>query len=124
MIDTANRVYPTEVHRIADEMTMHAVAKSHGWVCFRLQDGAPIGHMAYPTRSEAVRFMRWDLDNVLYLEIQPDGMSLREAEAVLKYARALHDAGFRIPGPEFEYDASMPTFAADRRSQISHLAKK
>ena len=116
------KVYSDDAKRISHEMTMHAVAKSQGWATFRLSDGSPVGHNAYPTRVEAVMSMRWDRDNILYLEIQPDGMTLREAEAVLTYARTLHNAGFRIPAPEFEFDASMPTFAWDRANQIRHLA--
>lgn len=117
-----DKVYPVEVHRIAAEMSMHAWNKAQGWVCFRLADGSPVDHTVYATRIEAVKAMRWNRDNVIYLEIQPDVMTLREADAVLKYARALHDAGFRIPSPEFDFDDSMPMFAEDRRKQIRHLA--
>ncbi len=106
---------------MADEMTMHAVARSQGWAVFRLADGTPADHTPYPARTEAVAAMRWDRDNFLYLEIQPDGMEPRAAQAVLNYARALHDAGFRLPDPEFDYDASMPAFSWDRAKTIRHL---
>lgn len=114
--------FSDDARRIADEMTMHAVAKSQGWAVFSLSDGRPLDHCPYPTRTLAVRAAKWDRDNYLYLEIQPDGMQPKEAEAVLSYARALHNAGFRLPDPEFDYDASMPTFSWDRSKQIRHLA--
>lgn len=109
--------------RIADEMTLHALAKAEGWCAFRLADGTPMFRgTCFPTRTEAVRWCRHDRDNVVYLETQPDAMGVHEAIACLKYARALHAAGFRIPAPEFEYDASMPGLRADRYKAVRHLA--
>jgi hypothetical protein len=49
-------------------------------------------------------------------------MEPREAQAFLDYARMLHDADFRLPDPDFDFDSSMPTFSWDKRAQISHLA--
>jgi hypothetical protein len=119
---TQTKTYSDAARRIMAEMTMHAVARSQGWVAFKLEDGSPLDHVSYESRFDAVKAAKWDRDRFIYLEIQPDGMTLQEAHAVLVYARALHAAGFRIPGPEFEYDASMPMFAADRAKQIRHLA--
>jgi hypothetical protein len=103
-------------------MTMHAVAKSEGWACFRLSDGAPVDHVPYPTRVEAVRAMKWDRDRVMYLEIAPDAMDISVADASLRFARMLHDRGFRLPSPEFEFDPTMPLLPADRLATIRHLA--
>lgn len=108
--------------RIADEMNLHAVAKSDGWAVFRLSDGRPFDHNPYPFRVAAVKATGWDRDRFLYLEIQPDGMQLQHAQACLDFARMLHDAGFRIPSPEFEFDPTMPLMPHDRRSTIRHLA--
>lgn len=116
------KVYSDAAKRIAAEMTLYALAHDAGWAVFSLSDGTPARHFAYPRREDAVRDMHWDRDNYLYLEVQPDGMSPREAEAVLKYGRALHDAGFRIPEPDFNFDASMPLLKSDRARQIRHLA--
>jgi hypothetical protein len=108
--------------RISDEMTMHALAHAEGWVCFRLSDGTPLDHAVYARRIEAVKAAGWDCDRFIYLEVQPDAMTPRNADAVLAYARALHDAGFRIPSPEFEYDPTMPLMRHDRIASIRHLA--
>jgi hypothetical protein len=119
---TADPALLDAARRIADEMTIHAIAKSEGWVAFWLADGRPLDHVCYPSRVEAVRAAKWNRDNVIYLETQPDAMGVHEAMACLKYARALHAAGFRIPAPEFEFDASMPFLVTDRAKQVRHLA--
>lgn len=108
--------------RIADEMTIHAIAKSEGWVAFKLADGRPVDHVCYPRRIDAVKAAGWDRDNYVFLETEPDVASLQEWIARLKYARMLHAAGFRIPSSEFEFDASMPFLVTDRAKQVRHLA--
>jgi hypothetical protein len=110
--------------RIADEMTLHALAGKAGhWCAFRLADGTPMHRgTCYETRREAVRFCKWDRDRVIYLEVQPVAMDPREAQACLNFARQLHDAGFRIPDPDFEYSPTMPLLPADRVKTIRHLA--
>ena len=108
--------------RIADEMTIHAIAKSEGWVAFKLADGRPVDHTCYPARVDAVKAAGWNRDDYIYLETQPDAMGVHEAIACLKYARQLHAAGFRIPAPEFEFDASMPFRVSDRAKSVLHLA--
>jgi hypothetical protein len=113
------QIYSDDARRIADEMTLHAIAKSTGWAVFALATGRPANHMAYPRRQDAVRDMKWDRDNYLYLEIH--GMTPREAQAVLSYARFLHDQGWRLPDPEFDYDASMPTYSWDQLANARHL---
>jgi hypothetical protein len=113
--------------RISGEMTMHAlalVAGAHdgGWVAFWLADGRPLDHTVYPLRTDAVKAAKWDRDHVIYLEVQPDAMSVPAAKACLTYARTLHKMGFRIPSPDFSYDATMPLLKEDRAKQILHLA--
>lgn len=109
--------------RIADEMTLHAIAGSEGWCPFWLADGRPVTRGTfYEKRTDAVRAAKWDRDNVIYLEIQPGGMKPEQAVQCLQFARALHGAGFRIPSPEFEFDPTMPLMAADRVKTIRHLA--
>lgn len=110
--------------RIADEMTLHALAGKAGyWCAFRLADGQPVDRgTCYERRTDAVKAAKWDRDTTIYLEVQPVGMDPREAQACLNFARSLHDAGFRIPAPDFEYSPSMPLLVADRVKTIRHLA--
>ena len=122
-IVTENLHRPADAaRRIADEMTMHAIMHAEGWAAFRLSDGSALDHVAYERRTDAVRAAGWDRDRVMYLEIQPDGMTIQAADACLRFARILHDAGFRIPSPEFEYDPTMPLLAHDRLATIRHLS--
>lgn len=114
--------YSDAAKRISAEMNMHTIAGKTGeWAAFSIADGRPTIHATYETRIDAVKAMRWDRDNYLYLQVSPDGMGPNEAEAVLKYARFLHSRGWRLPDPEFDYDASMPTFSWDRRDYARHL---
>ena len=115
-----------DARRMADAITLHAVAGNAGkWAVITLQDGRPRDYVAYETRADAVRSTRWNRDYFVYILIAPDGMQPREAEAFLSYARALHDAGFRLPDPDeiVQPDISMPTLATDRKRQVRLLTK-
>jgi hypothetical protein len=116
MEDTERLKWPDDVRRVKDEMDMHAVTKSRGYVAISMADGTPLDHTAYETWNDAVRASKWDRDNYLFLEIQPDGMSYREANAVLEYARTLSRMGYRIPDPSWkDHEASaMPRTRRDR----------
>ena len=118
-----NGEWSDEVKRIKDEMDMHAVLGQRGFVVFALADGSPLDHGAYPTWNEAVKAAKWDRDRYFYPEIQPDGMTYREAAAVLYYARTLYDGGYRIPNPEWtDYQASsMPLQPHDRKRMVRQL---
>lgn len=126
MTDTERDKWPDDVKRVKDEMDMHAAAGAHGWAVFALQDGKPLDHTPYPAWNDAVRAAKWDRDNYMYLEIQPDGMPYREAQAVLRYARTIHQLGHRIPSPDWDAGpmvASMPGNRHDRRRMLAQLKK-
>lgn len=109
--------------RIADAMTMHTLAGSAGcWAAFRMSDGMPVDNTAHPSRESAVKAAGWDRDTTVYLEVQADGMPPEAAEACLTFQRQLHDAGFRLPDPNFAFDVSRPMQAIDRFKKIRHLA--
>lgn len=108
MTDTDRLRYPDPVLRVKDEMDMHAVAitqggyefagTGYGYAVFSLQTGIPVTHDLYPSRGDARRIAeRKTTDALLILQVQPDGMPYREAEAVLKYERGLYAAGMRTP---------------------------
>ena len=120
------RDYPDPVRRVKDEMDMHAVAGGFGYAVFSLQTGKPLSHNAFPSRAAARRNAeKKTSDHLLILEIQPDGMTFREAEAVLHYERTLVSRGVRTPD-EFETEEnsgmlSMPRTAHDRARMIQQL---
>ena len=122
--ETGTVRYSDDVRRVADEMDLHAVAGSSGWAVFALADGRPADHTPYESWTAAVKSTKWDRDNFMYLEIRPDGMPLREAEAVLRYARFIHSQGWRIPSPDAEQFAQatqMPYQPRDRRVMAKQL---
>lgn len=109
--------------RIANAMTLHSIAGQAGmWASFRMSDGQEVqAHTAYDSRIAAVRAARWDRDTTVYLEITPDGMQPKEAQAFLTYARFLHSRGWRLPDPGFDYDGGMPAFAWDQAAMARQL---
>lgn len=114
---------PDDVKRVKYAMDMHAVAGSRGWAAFKLEDGST-DNVVYDSWSDAVRAMKWDRDNYMYGEIQPDGMTEQFAAAVLNYARAMHRMGWRIPSPDWhagELASSMPYQPSDRRTMARQL---
>lgn len=119
----SNLTASDDARRIADAMTLHSIAGNAGqWAAFRMQDGREVNcGAAYATRTEAVRFAGFDRDTTVYLEISPDGMEPKEAQAFLTYARFLHSQGWRLPDPDFDFDGGMPAFAWDQAAMARQL---
>lgn len=118
--------WPDPVRRVKDEMDFHAVAGGFGYAVFSMMDGRPLTHDTYPSRREARRAgERKTQDHLLILEVRPDGMPYREADAVLRYERALNSAGVRTPDSlESEENSgllSMPSNRHDRRRMAKQL---
>jgi hypothetical protein len=128
MTDLERLKWPDPVLRVKDTMDMHAVAGGHGYVAFSLQTGVPQSPFAFPSRRLARRDAeKTTTDNLLIIEIQPDGMPYREAAAVLRYERTLISQGIRTPD-EFETEEnsgllSMPRTRHDRRRMAAQLRK-
>jgi hypothetical protein len=125
-VDAERLRYPDPVLRVKDTMDMHAVAGGYGYVVFSLQDGRPLSHETFPSRGHARKEAeKKTQDALLILEIQPDGMTYREAEAVLKYERTLWSAGCRTPDTlETEENSgllSMPHQKWDRQRMLQQL---
>lgn len=119
----SNLTATDEARRIADAMTLHSIAGQAGqWASFRMSDGREVHRgAAYPSRIAAVIAARWDRDTTVYLEISPDGMEPKEAQAFLSYARYLHSRGWRLPSPDFDYDGGMPQFPWDQAAMAAQL---
>lgn len=121
----AGLVVSDEAKRISEAMTLHTLAGSAGkWASFRMSDGREVQPgTAYDSHYDAMRHAKWDRDTTVYIEITPDGVPPHEAQGALDFARNLHDAGFRIPSPDFSYDPTVPLLKADRDRTIAHLAR-
>ena len=122
--------WPDPVKRVKDEMDFHAVAMQsggdRGYAVFSMQDGRPITHDLYPSRARARQSAeKLTTDYLLIIEAQPDGMTHREADAVLRYERQLNSAGMRTPDAlETEENSgllSMPHSRHDRRRMAKQL---
>lgn len=125
-MDQVKPTWSDDARRMADAVTLHAVAGNAGkWAVITLQDGRPRDLVAYENRYDAVRSTHWDRDRFVYIKVFPGGMQPKEAEAFLSYARQLHDAGFRLPDPDYpvQPDITMPTLLSDRFRQIKLLSK-
>lgn len=107
---------------MANEVNLHILSgnKLH-WACFWMKDGTPVDHVPYPSRIQAVTHMRWNRDEVIYVEIPADHMTEKEAEAYIRYNRFLYSQGWRLPSPDFDYAAGMPAFKSDRLKTARHL---
>lgn len=80
------------------------------WVAVRLEDGRSDGTL-YDTKPDAYRHQR-DETRCAYIEIQPGGMTLREAESYLMFTRQLYANGYRMIDPE-----NQPTPMPDARRE-------
>lgn len=113
--------YSDAARRCADIVTLAGVASRTGqWLAIRLSDGGYDG-VTYDHRADAVRHQLHETQ-CAYVKIPPGGMTPREAEAFLGYHRALYDAGFRLPDPEFALPL-MPLTKKDQMRQIRVLTK-
>ena len=126
MADLERLKWPDPVLRVKDEMDFHAVAGGSGYAVFSMQDGRPITHDLYPSRARARQSAeKRTQDFLLILEVQPDGMTYREADAVLRYERSLNSAGYRTPDSlETEANSgllSMPRTRQDQRRMARQL---
>lgn len=116
--------YSDDVKSLSASVNMHVFLGNSGcWAAYKLQD-VSTDNTAYPTRRDAVRMKYPNQDYYFYVHIPPSGMELKEAEAYLRYNRALYEAGFRMPDPEAsESIPTMPNTIEDSRRQIRLLTK-
>jgi hypothetical protein len=128
MTDLERLKWPDPVLRVKDEMDLHALAQAYGYAVFSMADGRPVTHDTYPSRAAARRFAeRKTHDLLLILEVQPDGMTYKEANAVLIYERTLNNMGIQSPDSlEDEANSgalSMPANRHDRRRMAIQLKR-
>ena len=122
-MDTEQKIYTDDAKRLAASVNMHAYLGNAGqFAAYKLQD-ISTDNVAYPSRRAAAQ-MKWPNDHYyFYLQIPPDGMQLKEAEAYIRYNRALYEAGLRMPVEIIDSMPTMPNTVQDSRRQISLLTK-
>lgn len=82
-----------ELHRIA--MDVESIGK---WFAVALIDGQSDG-VLYDGKQAAVSHQHHNEQYYAYVQINPGGMSICEAEAFLKIHRDMYDAGVRLHDP-------------------------
>lgn len=113
--------YSDAARRCSDLVNLHAVCGHVGhWLAIRLSDGGS-GSDVYDTREDAIRHQLRP-EYCTYVQIAPDGMNPREAEAVLNYWRTLVDHGVRDDDPKLLMPL-MPLTSRDQARQIRILAR-
>jgi hypothetical protein len=90
------------------------------WVAVRLSDGGSDG-VVYDHRREAVAHQLHE-SLCAYVQIHPGGMTVAEAESVLKFYRYAYDAGFRVTDPEGP-ELIMPITTQELGSQVARLQR-
>jgi hypothetical protein len=107
--------------RMCEAVTLATLAGGTGrWMAFRLASGTT-DHAQFDNRSQAVAHCTFPA-LFCFLQIAPNGMQPKEAEAVLGYWRQLYDAGGRFNDAELEMPL-IPLTGADRQRQIHTLVK-
>ena len=115
-------IYSDAAHRASDIVTLAALTGNPGhWVAIRMSDGGWDG-VLYDHRAEAVSHQLHE-QFCCYVMVPPGGMTPKEADAFLSYNRALYNAGFRLPDPEFTPPLT-PLRKTDQIKQIKALTKK
>jgi hypothetical protein len=88
--------------RISDSVNLHWAAgwdaSVSKWIACTLVDGKG-GEILYDTKRDAVRHQ---LDEFLciYICLVPGGMSICEAEILIRTHRQMYDSGFRLADPD------------------------
>jgi hypothetical protein len=118
--------WPDPVRRMKDHLDLHAVARQRGYVAFNLRTGEPVTGDAHTSRALARKYAeRKTMDALVICEIQPDGCTYQEADAALRFERALNSRGYRTPDSlETEENSgalSLPRTRYDRKRLARQL---
>ena len=92
--------YSDEARRASDIVNLHLVVSLENigkWVAIRLSDGGS-DDVIYDCKCDAVRHQLHEKQSV-YVQIQPNGLSARDAQILLKMYRDLYDANMTLPDP-------------------------
>lgn len=93
--------YSDEARRASDNVNLHLLADRADnvgrWVAIRLSDGGSDG-VVYDCKCDATRHQLHERQCV-YVNIQPTGLSAKDAEILLKMYRQFYDRGFKMPDP-------------------------
>ncbi len=96
------KVPSPEAHRMSDvingHLEEHKLDAVGRWAAIRLSDGGSDG-VLYDNKSDAIRFQLHEKQCV-YVQILPEGMSIRAAQSFLNVHRQFYDAGMNMADPD------------------------
>lgn len=85
--------------RVSESMTLHSITDREGnrgwWAAYRLSDGGTDGVLYETAAAAAHAQLHWR--QCMYVQVQWDGMSVRDAQIMLDYWRQVYDAGNTPP---------------------------
>jgi hypothetical protein len=85
--------------KFADAVALHLTAQGFEavgqWITWPLNEETRKDYGIYPSREEAMRAMKSNVDFYLYFQIPPDGLTPKEAAIGIQWHRALYDANSR-----------------------------
>lgn len=94
-------LYSDEARRAADAVNLPLIYDPEGnrfrWVAIRLSDGGTDGTV-YDCKCDATRHQLHETQ-CMYVQILPDGISVKECAALLRVYRGLYDSGHKMPDP-------------------------
>ena len=94
-------IYSDEARRASDIINLHLLADTQGnvgrWVAIRLSDGSSDGNV-YDCKCDAKRFQLHE-KQCTYVQIQPNGLSAKDAYILINLTRDLYDRNMGMPDP-------------------------
>lgn len=94
-------IYSDHARRASDIINLHLVVDPAGntgrWVAIRLSDGGSDGTI-YDCKCDAIRHQLHEKQCV-YVQIQPSGLSAKDAHILIGMHRDLYDANRKLPDP-------------------------
>lgn len=92
LADAARRVFDGYM----DALMVDRQGRAGKWMAFLLDTGKTSG-VIYDKRAVAVKFTP---QPAMFLQLQPDGITIRAATHNLRFHRDMHDAGMRTGDPD------------------------
>lgn len=120
-------VHSDQAKRMSDEVNLHRCAIGDcaigKWMGFALQDGET-DHTLYDSKPDAVRHAHHNEQRMIFIQINPSGLPVCDAEVLISVHRKMYDAGVRLTDRDHPHGGRqiIPRLAVeDQRAQIASI---